>query len=162
MLGTSSSTYEWIVVGSCQYAVIFGPDWGQILWNPGRLATRVLRTSFWVGMPMSISLLNIAHWQAVPDGLVEQDSQVDAPEEVIIPSYLIYLGHGYLWHAKCRARGCHSPCCHIYLILSSCEWKDAVAFTYRARFAVVKKLATRSVEIRSGTRCRKSQPDQYE
>lgn len=58
-------------------------------------------------------------------------------EEVAISAFPVFIGHSYLLHGGYSYRGSHSLCYLTYLVSSSYDLKDVVAFTYGLSFVVV-------------------------
>lgn len=64
------------------------------------------------------------------------------PEDMIIPSYSVFIGRVYLQHEELSLRSSHSLSCNTYLIRFTYTLDDSVAFAYRAGVRVDKKPAT--------------------
>lgn len=64
--------------------------------------------------------------------------------ELHFPAYSILVSSGYLRYGGCGWLGSHSPLYHTYLIISSDDLKNGVAFPFPETFPIVRKPATRS------------------
>lgn len=65
-------------------------------------------------------------------------------EDVTIPTYAVFVGHGYAQHGGCGGRGSHIVPCYTYLIHSTYYLKVALTLVSAARLAVVRKGAANS------------------